>query len=469
MNVRLTTLLLGGLMLASRTASAAPPPPPDVPPAPEPEPAEPEPEPAEPEPEPEPEPTVEVEDKQPARTAEPKPESPKPQQDEPGEDEEAQEKPSPFKSEYLSIEGYIQPQYTYRVRRGARPRDQQEFGAQQTRAGLIFSGTVLPKWSYRAHIVVGSQITNVLTDVDVVDYEGDGAGDDLVATSALVPGLELEQLWVNYAPVAVSSSKGMEIFALNLKLGQMRVPFSKQNNTQNNSLLFPRRNQAVTSFLVSSDLGGLVEAGFADRRLSLSAGVFNGTGLAVNRDNRRGPLWSGQVEVAPLGALGGYESALELNKKPRFAIGAGLLYSPYRLFDTAGNDTLTRARDLLLSGSAKFVMHGFYLQSEFIRRQVTDNLSSRPFLSTGAYGQLSYAIPAGKKLFIAPLGNFGWTVSEQAVQPLDRYYTTDGIAFYLPNERQLDAVRVSLLYEGEWRVDEGESAQGGTLQVQLKF
>lgn len=466
MSLRLATLLLGGLSLASRTATAAPPPPPDAPAAPDPEPSE-----AAPAPEPD-ESTVTVEDDEPAsEPEEAEPETPSAQEpaDEDGDSDEGEAKTSPFKTEHLTIEGYIQPQYTYRVRRGARPRDQQEFGAQQTRAGLIFHGNVLPKWSYRAHIVVGSQITRVLTDVDAVDYEGDGSADNLVTRSALVPGLQLEQLWVNYRPVTVSSPKGMEILQLNLKLGQMRVPFSRQNRTQNNSLLFPRRNQAVTSFLVSSDLGGLVEANFADKRVSLSGGVFNGTGLAVNRDNRRGPLWSAQLEVAPLGALGGYESALELNKKPRFAVGAGMLYSPYQLFNTAGDDTLTRARDLLLSGSAKFVVHGFYLQGEFIRRQVTDNLSSRPFLSTGAYGQLSYAIPAGKKLFIAPLGNFGWTASEQAVDPLNRYFTTDGLAFYLPNERQLDAVRVSVLYQGEWLVDEGESAQGGTLQVQLKF
>ena len=55
------------------------------------------------------------------------------------------------------------------------------------------------------------------------------------------------------------------------------------------------------------------------------------------------------------------------------------------------------------------------------------------------------------------------------MEPLNRYYTTDGLAFYLPNKRRLDAVRVSALYQGEWLVDEGESAHGGTLQVQLKF
>lgn len=452
-------------MLASSAATAAPPPAPDVPSAPEPDPepaAESAPEPAatpQPEPEPETEPVeVEVEpeaDEDDDKTAESK--------------DDDDDEPSAFKSKYLSIGGYVQPQYTYRVRKGARPRDQQEFGAQQTRAGLIFEGDVHPKWSYRVHFVVGSQITQVVTGINEVDYEGDGATDDLSVRTSVVPGVAIEQMWVKYHPLDVTTKGGMKAFELSFRLGQMRVPFSKQNKTQNGSLLFPRRNQVVTSFLVSSDLGGLVEADFADKRLSLSGGVFNGTGLAVSRDNRRGPLWSAQLEVAPLGPLKGYESALELEKKPRFVVGTGMLYSPYRLFDSAGNDTLTRARDLLISGSAKFVMHGFYIFGEFIRRQVTDNLSSRPFLSTGAYGQVSYAIPAGKKLFIAPLGNFGWAATEQAVTPLNRYFTSDGIALYFPNEHRLDAVRVSVLYEGEWFVDEGESAQGGTLQVQIKF
>ncbi len=457
MTASIATLLLSGLLLAARSAAAEPPPPPDVP---EPPPAQPEPQPApDPEPRPEPDPAPE-----PESNPEPEP-KPDPESDDDDDDDDA----SPFKSKYLTIEGYLQPQYTYRVRKGARPRDQQEFGAQQTRAGLIFKGHVLRRWSYRTHFVIGSQITRVVSDVDEIDYEGDGGTDDLVVQTQLVPGIDLEQLWVNYRAVEHVSKEGKEIVSLDFRLGQMRVPFSKQNKTQNNSLLFPRRNQAVTSFLVSSDLGGLFELNLMDARFSAAGGVFNGTGLAVNEDNRRGPLWAARLEIAPLEPVGDSESDLEIHEKPAFSLGTGMLYSPYRLFDNAGNDTLTRARDLLLSGSAKVVFHGLYVQGEFIRRQVTDNLSSRPFLSTGAYGQASFVIPGTKKFFVAPGGNFGWTVSEQAVQPLNRYFTADGVSLYLPNEQRLDAVRISLLYQGEWFVDEGQSAQGGTLQVQLKF
>ncbi len=464
MSHRFASIALGGILLVgSASAAAAAPPAPDVPASPRPEDDEPEPE-TETEPETEPETEQEPEPEPvpaPAVSAAPTEAIEEPDDDD--DDEPA------FKKKHLTIEGYLQPQYTYRIRRGSRPRDAREFGAQQTRAGLIFKGEVVPRWTYRTHFVIGSAITRVVTGVDDVDYEGDGVSDGLVVDRRFVPGIDLEQLWVNYRPVELKSDDDKELVALDFRLGQMRVPFSKQNKTQNNSLLFPRRNQAVTSFINRSDLGGSAALNFLDERISLGGGVFNGTGLAVSEDNRRGPLWAARAEFAPLGKVGNDESDLERHKTPVFALGGGMLWSPYRLYDNAGNDTLTRARDLLLGASAKLMFYGLSLQGEFIRRQVTDNLSDRPFLSTGAYVQAAYVIPVKNKLYISPAGNFGWTQSEQGVAPLDRYYTTDGIALYIPNEHRLDAVRISLLYQGEWLVDEGASAQGGTVQVQVKF
>ncbi|MEM6290552.1 MAG: porin [Myxococcota bacterium] len=458
MSLRLAPFALGGIVLVgSASVATAAPPAPDVPAPPDAA----EEDVPEIEPEPEPEPEVEPEPVPAPTVAE------APAEAEENDDDDDDE--PVIKKKHLTIGGYLQPQYTYRVRRGARPRDAREFGAQQTRAGLIFSGEVVPRWTYRTHFVIGSAITRVVTGVEDVDFEGDGASDGLVVSRRFVPGVDIEQLWVNYKPVQVKNDDDRELVAIDFRLGQMRVPFSKQNRTQNNSLLFPRRNQAVTSFINSSDLGGMASLSFIDERIAIDGGVFNGTGLAVSQDNRRGPLWAARAEFAPLGKVGSDESALEARKRPLFSLGGGMLWSPYRLYDSAGNDTLTRARDLLLGASAKFVYYGLALQGEFIRRQVTDNLSDRPFLSTGAYGQLSYIFGIKKKLYLGPAGNFGWTQSEQAVVGLDRYYTTDGLAIYIPNEKRLDAVRVSVFYQGEWLVDEGASAQGGTMQVQVKF
>lgn len=391
------------------------------------------------------------------------PEPPPPE--EPDEDERPKHA---LDTKYLTISGYLQPQYSYRVRKNARPRDQREFGAQQTRAGLIFKGNVLPRWSYRTQFVLGSNVTRVITDAETTDIDGDGTTEAINLRSELVPGLRVEEVWVNYRPVEAESKKGMEIFALDLRMGQMRVPFSSQNRTQNNSLLFPRRSQPVQAFLVGSDLGAEAAMDFADERLEISGAVFNGTGFSVERRNRRGPLYLGRIDISPLGKMFDCECDLEAGG-PKFSVGAGLLYSPFRVFDDAGNDTLTRARDLLASASVRVAMFGFFAQAEFLRRQLTDNLSNRPFINTGAHGQLTYFIPVFKNFGMGPVANFGWTASEEAVRPLQRYFTQDGIAFYLSNQHRLDAVRILLLYEGEWRVTEQESAQGGTMQVQIKF
>ncbi len=490
---------------AATTAWAGPPPPPpppddetsddveidpepdsETPSEPEPAEAEPELEPEEPKPsevssgDPEAEPTT-VETKSEAEASTPPLEGGKkrhydfthyqpPAEDEDEDEDEDADGPKrhPLSSKYLTISGYLQPQYSYRVRKNARPRDQREFGAQQTRAGLIFSGHVLPRWSYRTHFVLGSNVTRVVTGAETTDIDGDGTTEAIDLRSELVPGLQVEQLWVNYRPVEAESKSGMEVFALDLRIGQMRVPFSSQNRTQNNSLLFPRRSQPVQAFLVGSDLGAEAAMDFADQRVELSGAVFNGTGFAVERRNRRGPLYLGRLDVSPLGKMYDCECDLERSKF-KFSVGAGLLYSPFRIFDDAGNDTLTRARDLLASASVRVAFLGFFAQAEFLRRQLTDNLSSRPFINTGAHGQLTYFIPLIKNFGMGPVANFGWTATEEAVRPLQRYFTQDGIAFYLSNQHRLDAVRILLLYEGEWRVTEQESAQGGTMQVQIKF
>lgn len=385
------------------------------------------------------------------------------------EDPDGEEKAKhPLSSKYLTISGYLQPQYSYRVRKNARPRDQREFGAQQTRAGLLFSGNVLPRWSYRTHFVLGSNVTRVVTDAETADIDGDGTTETINLRSELVPGLRVEELWVNFRPIEAESKSGMEVFALDLRMGQVRVPFSSQNRTQNNSLLFPRRSQPVQAFLVGSDLGAEAAMDFADSRVELSGAVFNGTGFSVERRNRRGPLYLGRLDISPLGKMYDCECDLERSKF-KFSVGTGLLYSPFKIFDDAGNDTLTRARDLLASASIRVAFLGFFAQGEFLRRQLTDNLSSRPFLNTGAHGQLTYFIPLIKNFGLGPVANFGWTATEESVRPQQRYFTQDGIAFYLSNQHRLDAVRILLLYEGEWRVTEQESAQGGTMQVQIKF
>ena len=376
-------------------------------------------------------------------------------------------KPEWFRSKYLTISGYVQPQYTYRVRENARPRDQREFGAGATRAGIIFSGEPINRWTYTVHLVIGAQIVNAITGVSPVDRDGDGSIDDIATRSELAPGLFIEELSVNYRPVDFQP-KDVKLVTLDLKLGQLRIPFTAANRSPNAALMFPRRSAPNNVFLFGTDLGGLASLGIYDDRVEVSGGVFNGTGLAIGESNERGALYATRIDVNPLGGFAFSEG--DLDRGPfRFGVGGGLLYFPSRLFDDAGNDTRTRARDLRASASVRMAVRGLYLQGEFLRRQRTDSLSALPFLATGAYGQGSYFFPVYKNFSMAPVGRFGWTRLDESFDPRNTYYAEGGVALYLGNDDRPDVMRFLLQYLGEWRVDEDESAQGAALQLQLRF
>ena len=484
--------------LAATTVQAAgPPPPPPPPPTDEPEPVVAE------EDEPEDEPVV----TEPEDEPEDEPEEPEDEPDEPGDapdatetgasgavgtdpastraerrrrraeknaaEEEEDTGPKWWRSKYLTIGGYVQPQYTYRVRRNARPRDQQEFGAGQTRAGIQFSGEPIKHWLYKVHLVIGSQILQPITRVETVDFDGDGAIDNVATTSQPTPGLFIEELSIDYRPVDYHGANPdpdnpRDVVTLDFKFGQMRIPFTAQNRSQNSALMFPRRSTPNNVFLFGTDLGGLFKLGVLDDTVDILGGVYNGTGLAVSEVNSRGALYAGRLDVNPLGGFPYAEGDLGRGKF-KFGVGAGVLYYPSKLFDDAGNDTRTRARDLRASASFRMQVKGFYLQGEFLRRQRTDSLSSLPLIATGAYGQTSFFFPIYKKLGAAPVGRFGWTTLDQSFDPRVTYYGDAGAALYLGNAERPDVLRVLLQYVGEVRVTEQEQAHGAALQVQLKW
>lgn len=113
---------------------------------------------------------------------------------------------------------------------------------------------------------------------------------------------------------------------LNLRAGQMKVPFNRQRVISSSSLQFADRSLAsgelnldrdVGIQLRSSDLFGL------GRRLSYQLGVFGGGGR--NRvPNGGGLLWVARVQVTPFGGFEDEsESDRENTRRPRLAVGFG--------------------------------------------------------------------------------------------------------------------------------------------------
>ena len=368
----------------------------------------------------------------------------------------------------LNLRGYIQPALGLRYRPDGVPRDQWEFGADATRIGIELAGSPIHGWFYVLHMVIGGDILTSLVDVSVVDRVGDGAPNDIDTTSQFAPLVAFEEATIGYA---MSDQ-------FNVRLGQMRIPFTVQHQSPNTSLMFPQRSGPNDIFLKDTDLGALATADLGD--ITASAGVFNGTGTTPFAGapfdpacgcNRvvRGLMYTGRVDVTPLGEfpLGVRGRA---DQPLRLGVGAGLLYFPFNTFDNSGFSN-ARVRDLRASASFRLAVGGLTGQAEVLRRQQTDSLSHRPIIATGGYGQLSYYVPLSSDFGFAPIARWGATVEDQSFDARTTHWTEAGLTLYVHPDsgNPRDEVRVTVHYLDERRITEGENAHGMIAQLQLMW
>jgi hypothetical protein len=355
------------------------------------------------------------------------------------------------------LNGYIQPQFDFRYRPSAFPRDRTNYGASATRMGLILSGEPLDKWSYTFHLVISAGQLNTVSGVEVIDRDGDGVADGINAVQQSNPGIFIERAVIDYQAVD----------SVRVRLGQMRIPFTIQNQSPNFSLLFPGRSGPNQFFLSGTDLGGLVT--YAHSHFQVSGGVFNGTGADNTTASVRGLLYALRFDVNPLGEFP-FSGVVNSSQPLRVGFGAGLLYFPSEQFEASGFEGIN-VRDLRASVSARIKLGGLYAQAEILRRQRTDNLSSRPVIATGGYAQGSYYIPIrDNALGLSPIARAGLTVEDQSFEPRTSVLTEAGAAFYWHRGQQAsDTIKLIVQYFGEQRITEDEDAYGLTTQLQLQF
>ncbi len=356
----------------------------------------------------------------------------------------------------LKVSGYIQPQFDFRYRPNAFPRDRTTYGAGATTTGLILSGEPLKGWSYNFHVVLAAGLIEKINQVDAIDLDGDGAPDSINTQSDTAAGLFIERAAIAYKPID----------SLTITLGQMRIPFTIQNQNANFALMFPSRAGPNQFFLRGTDLGGLVS--YSQKLFQVSGGIFNGTGSDDLIRSTRGLLYALRADVSPLGEFP--FSEVRNHKRPVLGLGVGLLYFPSKQFEESGFEGIS-VRDLRASASVRFAVAGLYAQAEVLRRQRTDNLSSRPLVATGAYGQASYYIPVGSGRYgVAPIARAGVTVEDQSFEPRTSVLTEAGAAvIWHRGNSEEDAVKLIVQYFGEQRLTEEENAYGATTQLQLRF
>ena len=131
--------------------------------------------------------------------------------------------------------------------------------------------------------------------------------------------LPLRDAYVTWSPVR----------DVNVRVGQMKVPFSRQRLASSSALQLVDRSIVVTELNLDRDVGIQVFSRdlFGVNKVGYSLGLFGGEGR--NRLGRAiGLLYTGRIEAWPLGPFDDLvEGDIERSDRPRLAVGANVGYN----------------------------------------------------------------------------------------------------------------------------------------------
>ena len=356
----------------------------------------------------------------------------------------------------VRVEGFVKPVFSALVRTASLPEEQLDIGLTSSRAGVILDGEALPHWQYRVFFVVGSPTFEALTAARAVDSDNDGVVDQVGTRSRGALGDIVRETSLSWVP-----SSGFRIRA-----GRMPVPFTSAAQSADVALLFSERAGPNELFLADDDLGALAEARTRGGTVLAKAGVFNGTGTG-SRGGQRGVLALARIDLQPLGDFA-FDETNPARTEPRLGLGASVIWHPYRGFDGVGFPRV-QVNDLRASVSLRAGVAGFTLALEGLHRQQTDNLTNRPVVASGAYAQAGWRLPVG----LEPIGRVGWSAEDRAFDPRVTVWTEGGFNLYPalghPDPARRNDMRLTIAYQGEHRLTEGESAHAGVLSGVLRF
>jgi hypothetical protein len=356
----------------------------------------------------------------------------------------------------LTFSGYLRPQVELTQRPEAAPRDEFDFAVTESRAGLIASGEPVADFKVDLHVLIGAETTELVTEVKPVDNDNDGVPDQVDSKRRFDAAFTLERATVTWRPDP----------RLETTVGLRAIPFSAQSATATTVMVFPDLVPLHRLFVRDTDLGAMAHLTTFDKVWSVSAGAWNGTGRQVSAPGD-GPLLSLRLDWNPRGEFPFRET--DTSRGPlRIGLGGGVLFRQMRFFDATGHPA-GRSRDLRAAASARVAIAGFTAQAELFRRQIADNVSSRPEVATGAYLLATYyhlVSPMG----LAPIMRIGWLRDLEFVDPVHGSSFELGLAIYpRPNAPDPDYMRLALSYAGVKDAPTGERTHSGIAQFRVRW
>lgn len=124
-----------------------------------------------------------------------------------------------------------------------------------------------------------------------------------------------------------------------IKVGQMKTPFSRQEITSDGALQFVDRSIVVESLKASYDIGAMLNGKIANGLAYYYAGIFGGAGQTSTR-NSNDNMFVARVAVNPLGDMAYSEADLDGSAKPLLSIGASYFMNTLNKTTTGTTSTL---------------------------------------------------------------------------------------------------------------------------------
>jgi hypothetical protein len=330
----------------------------------------------------------------------------------------------------------------------------QLFGSLRPTVGVSHypDGIQRDRWGYGA---TGSSI-----DVGVDAQAGSGVSGGLYVNvhttrdqdGATVGKVGLESAVIRYEPI-----HGLVFIA-----GRDGVPLSAQSATPTIGRVYSTRIVLNDTFVLPADVGA--QARYSTPYVSVFTGVWNGIAsdaMLGPGARERGFLYSGRIEVTPLGPFEFSESTRP--STVRIGIGLASTYRAATTFTQTGTEAV-HSRDLRAAASIRAAYRGLFVQAELLRKQITDDLSSRPDVATAGYVQASWRFRAGP-IEMAPLARAGLMRVRQLSMPETGSSLEVGAAFY-PLAKGSDRLQVSPML---MRIDDPDSGPRTEFLLQARL
>lgn len=205
---------------------------------------------------------------------------------------------------------------------------------------------------------------------------------------------------------------------LQIRAGQMTVPWSRQSMTSATAQQFTDRSEATNAFKPDYDTGLIFSGDFWNGIVAYNLGTYAGVGLNTVR-NRDDAALLGRLECNPLGKEAYVESDLKGHKTPYLSVGGAIFYNrllkgvtttgspmlestapPYasstgwlgQNYQKVGFAVIEELEILEWEGDLNFKWQGFSTQAEYYRGKAEGTKSGEELEADGYYVQAGYFI-----------------------------------------------------------------------------